>query len=157
MEHRKEYAGPREMLDDNLLRRILADMAEGGQCGCGKGSGLGQGGKTCGGGNSGVGQGKPCGCGNMGQNGGVGQGSKPCGCGKMNARQENVPEEVCVAGEGVPVLAGLPLVMAYVPNQGWEGILEPEEALEAGTLFAGLKFPWYPTKCRKNNCGRCQG
>lgn len=49
---------------------------------------------------------------------------------------------------------GLPLVMAYVPDQGWEETNEPERALNAGTLFPELDLPFYPTACnRRNGCG----
>lgn len=35
-----------------------------------------------------------------------------------------------------------PLAMVYSPLQKWENIYEPSEALEKGTLFADLYFPW---------------
>ncbi len=136
MEQRNNCAGPRSMMDASILRQILADMAEGEPgCGCGNRnhSHHKMGGKPA------YGDGKNGGCG--------GQARQEVAGGDGSQR------EACVAGAGIPTLAGLPLVMAYVPNQEWEGILEPEEALEAGTLFTGLNFPWYPSKCRKN--GRC--
>lgn len=62
--------------------------------------------------------------------------------------------ECCIAGRGVPTLQGLSLAMVYAPNQDWVGILEPEEALAKGTLFSGLLFPWYPSRCHESrNCG----
>ena len=66
-------------------------------------------------------------------------------------------ENACISGKGVPVLQGLSLAMVYSPNQDWDGILEPEEALAKGTLFSGLVFPWYPSRChdgRDCGCGR---
>ncbi len=129
MEHRKDCAGPREWMDDSMLRQILSDMA-------GPDNG------------------------NRGQ---CSNGNTLCGCGKtkQRQRQENISQDIsenecCIAGAGIPTLAGLPVVMAYVPNQAWEGLLEPEEALAVGTLFTGLQFPWYPSRCRKTGCGRCQ-
>ncbi|MBQ8642531.1 MAG: spore coat associated protein CotJA [Clostridia bacterium] len=65
--------------------------------------------------------------------------------------------ERCISGAGIPALNGFPLAMAYSPNQDWENILEPEEALSKGTLFTGLLFPWYPSRCHDNKdcgCGR---
>ncbi len=162
MEQRNNCAGPRSMMDESILRQILADMAEAEPgCGCGtrKPSHDNACGKPASGDDRSCGcekpaqhSGKLCGCGASSQNP-----VRPCGC-DTQARQE-MPDsrpdcdEPCIAGAGIPTLAGLPLVMAYVPNQTWEGILEPEEALAAGTLFTGLHFPWYPSKCRKN--GRC--
>ncbi len=165
MEMRNNCAGPRSMMDESILRQILADMAEA-EPGCGCGARNHNHNKSCGKpacdaekscGCSKAGKApeknpKPCGC-DAASHSTV----KPCGCGGQ-ARQEMAGggeshNEPCIAGGGIPTLAGLPLVMAYVPNQDWEGVMEPEEALEVGTLFSGLNFPWYPSKCRKN--GRC--
>ncbi len=65
--------------------------------------------------------------------------------------------DCCTSGRGVPTLHGFSLAMVYSPNQDWDGILEPEEALAKGTLFSGLLFPWYPSRCHENRdcgCGR---
>ena len=35
-----------------------------------------------------------------------------------------------------------PLAMVYSPKQKWQNIYSPEEAMEHGTLFADLYFPW---------------
>ena len=82
----------------------------------------------------------------------------------MQSRQEiqqneNRPcqENPCISGKGLPTLQGLSLAMVYSPNQEWDGILEPEEALAKGTLFSGLLFPWYPSRCHEHRdcgCGR---
>jgi hypothetical protein len=32
--------------------------------------------------------------------------------------------------------------MVYSPEQKWQNIYSPEEAMEHGTLFADLYFPW---------------
>ena len=34
------------------------------------------------------------------------------------------------------------LAMVYSPKQKWQNIYSPEEAMEHGTLFADLYFPW---------------
>ncbi len=50
---------------------------------------------------------------------------------------------------GVGMLAGSPLAMVYAPDQAWQELYEGEEALEAGTLFRELNFPFCPG-CRKS-------
>lgn len=35
------------------------------------------------------------------------------------------------------------LAMLYVPEQRWERLYPEEDALEKGTLFRGLDFPFY--------------
>ena len=35
-----------------------------------------------------------------------------------------------------------PLAMVYSPMQKWGNLYTPEEALQNGTLFADLNFPW---------------
>jgi len=235
MEYRKENRNPRDMLDDALLRQLLADMDDStvgrqgrgtrGACGCGvqsrSGEGCGCGERNRSGentasvrerreGSCGCGvqsrSGEGCGCGERNRSGentasvrerrerscGCGVQSRSgegcgcnvrergegregrCGCGgyeqNRTSRQENIGidsgscQTPCIAGPGVDPLYGFPLAMVYAPNQDWEGIFEPEEALEKGTLFSGLVFPWYPSacndRCRRNNTGRnngCQG
>ncbi|MBQ8496047.1 MAG: spore coat associated protein CotJA [Clostridia bacterium] len=48
----------------------------------------------------------------------------------------------------VPVLAGFPLAMAYVPYQKFEELNEPSKALECGTLFQALYKPFYGQRRR---------
>lgn len=164
MEHRKEYGSPRDMLDDALLQRILADMTDDTadvrpRCGCG------QGGRTDRNTDQKDRIGYGCGCG--GNERTAGHDSRTdtgCGCGRNRVmpRQEvqnnSCPvQNRCVSGRGVEQLKGFPLAMVFSPNQEWEGIFEPEEALAKGTLFTGLVFPWYPSRCREGNscsCGR---
>ena len=145
MEHRKDCAGPREMLDDSMLQRLLNDMAEdkpvrSGSCGCGRETPAGSAARPLGYPEKAGG----CGCSaNTVQSGGPG-----CGCREKDS---------CRSAGKIPPLTGLSLAMVYAPEQGWENIFEPEEALETGTLFAGLVFPWYPSRCRGNKdcgCGR---
>ncbi len=52
----------------------------------------------------------------------------------------------------VPDLYGAPLAMVYSPAQRFENLYDPEEGLEAGTIFRDLDFPFYPTGCA--SCGR---
>ena len=149
MEHRKDCAGPREMLDDSTLQRFLNDMAEEKEtartgCGCGRETPPRQPSRTpvC---PESTGT---CGCAGRNHSSAQYCSSSVCGC------RENAG---CRSARTVPPLQGLPLAMVYSPEQDWENILEAEEALEKGTLFAGLVFPWYPSRCRENKecgCGR---
>ena len=52
-------------------------------------------------------------------------------------------------------LRGRPLAMVYAPIQEFRSLYEPEEALEHGTIFRELDFPWYPTACKgpSSGCG----
>lgn len=89
-----------------------------------------------------------------------------CGCNGSNARREERPHEndpctngkpetVCGCGECVsftpPELQGVPLSMVYSPYQHFEGLYECDEALDRGTIFRCLDFPFIPTPC---NCLR---
>ena len=47
-------------------------------------------------------------------------------------------------------MSGFPLGMAYVPFQSFEQLNEPAKALECGTLFKELYYPFYGSKRR--NC-----
>ncbi len=68
----------------------------------------------------------------------------PCGCGDN--------ENTCIDLHSLSIRTqGLPLVMAYVPDQEWQDLYEAEEALSAGTLFKELNFPLYKA-CRNNGC-----
>jgi hypothetical protein len=42
--------------------------------------------------------------------------------------------------------------MVYSPAQRFDNLYDPEEGLEAGTIFRDLDFPFYPTGCA--SCGR---
>lgn len=41
------------------------------------------------------------------------------------------------------------LAMAYVPMQEFGELFDIEEGFCEGTIFRGLRFPFYPTPCRK--------
>ncbi len=191
MEHRKEYTSHRDMLDDAMLQRILADMTDERDdtrtCGCmSHGDSRYQSSRSERTGNS------PCdkGCGSARQayenrqNRGncktcderqTRGNCQVCGdrqsrsdcqtCGDRHpsgewnpAESDTCPDKYdCVSGRSASLLRGYPLAMVYSPNQEWEGILEAEEALDRGTIFTGLLFPWYPSRCKDNGgcgCGR---
>jgi hypothetical protein len=63
-----------------------------------------------------------------------------------SARPPMSPHQCAPLPEGHPALPEEPcggvLAMAYVPNQRWEGLYEPEQALRRGTLFKGLDLPF---------------
>ena len=40
-------------------------------------------------------------------------------------------------------LEDMPLAMAYVPFQVWRDLYQPDEALQAGTIFKELNLPFY--------------
>ena len=45
--------------------------------------------------------------------------------------------------------AAYPVGMAYVPVQIWRELYRPEEALEAGTIFEELDYPWMVGRCAR--------
>lgn len=133
MEYRKEYGSSTDMSEEQMLRRVLSDMDD---TGC-----------------------RSCSCNRSSQNTRTGSRcASNCTCNGNGGGQQDVPSSgSCVAGSGVDPLSGFPLAMAYVPNQPWEGIQEPEDALASGTLFTGLLFPWHPSRCGESKgcgCGR---
>ncbi|MBO5164678.1 MAG: spore coat associated protein CotJA [Ruminococcus sp.] len=48
-----------------------------------------------------------------------------------------------------PFPASTPLAMAYVPFQSWGDTMSPEEALDCGTLFSDLVFPFQEGGARR--------
>ena len=50
----------------------------------------------------------------------------------------------------LPILANQSLGMAYVPYQKFEDTNEPAKALECGTLFRALYFPFYGQRRRSS-------
>lgn len=44
-------------------------------------------------------------------------------------------------------LDGMPLAMAYVPCQHWKGTYDPCKALNIGTIFPELNFPFMERSC----------
>lgn len=45
-------------------------------------------------------------------------------------------------GDMSPFPQATPLAMAYVPFQSWGDTMSPEDALDCGTLFSDLVFPF---------------
>ena len=88
-----------------------------------------------------------------------------CGCNQ----RENVGCPTCEStrtknqggdceGYHPPHLNGNPLAMVYSPYQEWENLYEVESALQRGTIFKCLDFPFYKVRCcdvtRGKNCRR---
>ncbi len=132
MDYRKNMNTPRDMIDPDLLLRLMREnepvTATFGGCASRENRRKGN-----------------CGCGNdrnpkmsvpiprQEDNGN-------CGC-----------DESC-AKDGR--MKNFPLAMAYVPMQEWEGIVDDETAFARGTLFEALHLPWYESACDKK-CGKC--
>lgn len=83
------------------------------------------------------------------ENGNTAQNTSPmtrsradCGNAKCLNEQKNVAP-----------LRGFPLAMVYSPEQEWQDLYEPEDALAHGTLFTALDYPWYPAACNRG-CGK---
>ncbi len=61
-------------------------------------------------------------------------------------------------GDAVPFSQGThasrSLAMAYVPNQCFENLFEVSAALDKGTIFQDLNFPFYGGNFRCDNCKR---
>ncbi|MBQ6261943.1 MAG: spore coat associated protein CotJA [Clostridia bacterium] len=74
------------------------------------------------------------------------------GSGAQNAGRERAGQGAAGATFSLPDLYGAPLAMVYSPAQRFDNLYDPEEGLEAGTIFRDLDFPFYPTGCA--SCGR---
>ena len=48
-----------------------------------------------------------------------------------------------------------PIAMVYAPVQQWKELYDPCSALSTGTIFKELDLPFYPTPCRRKECGQC--
>jgi len=73
--------------------------------------------------------------------------------------RDNSPCEPCANDDRMKHFA---LAMAYVPIQEWEMLYDEETALIRGTLFEALDLPWYQSACgdqrgRESSCGKCGG
>ncbi len=88
---------------------------------------------------------------------------KDCGCDRDRRAQEwndgeyevrNPSCDSCISDEHMKHFR---LAMAYVPWQEWEKIHEDETALARGTLFEDLDLPWGQSACDRGNgvCGKC--
>lgn len=126
MDYRKDMGTPRERVDDELLRRLLRETEEtSADCGCSQ---------SC---SQGRGQNR-----NQSTGGERRSPRESGGCGCINERALSYRTQ------------GLPLVMSYAPDQDFHELYEAEEALETGTLFKELDFPFYPVACGNGrSCG----
>ncbi len=85
-----------------------------------------------------------------------------CGCHDHPAEydrrdRDNSPCESCANDDRMKHFV---LAMAYVPIQEWEMLYDEETALIRGTLFEALDLPWYPSACedqRESSCRKCGG
>ncbi len=108
-------------------------------------------------------------CGNSCFNGGIDsrRNERSNGCNYRTTRREETPcenasfdggesETVCGCGDCTgftsPTLHGVPHSMVYSPHQHFEGLYECDEALDRGTIFRCLDFPFGPTACRVGRC-----
>lgn len=130
MDYRKDMGTPRERVDDELLRRLLREADEmSAECGCSPSRSQENGSSRCRDRSSSDGREQR----NPRESGG-------CGC--INERALSYRTQ------------GLPLVMSYAPDQDFHELYEAEEALETGTLFKELNFPFYPVACGNGrSCG----
>lgn len=111
-----------------------------------------------------------CNCGRSMVDNANGRYDRPKGCNGRDARREYddcennscnngcnnaVHDTICGCGDCVnfkaPTLHGVPHSMVYSPHQDFEGLYECDEALDRGTIFRCLDFPFVPTRC---NCCR---
>ena len=49
---------------------------------------------------------------------------------------------ILLQNTGAAAVSGLPLVMAYVPDQRWEDISEDDAGFARGTIFRALDLPF---------------
>lgn len=61
------------------------------------------------------------------------------GCGECGGENGNTPP--CASGHDP--LMGMSLAMVYSPEQAFENLYEPDEALLRGTVFIALDKPFY--------------
>ena len=76
------------------------------------------------------------------------------GAAEQSAGRGRGSEGAAGAAFGAPDLSGAPLAMVYAPRQRFDNLYDPEEGLEAGTIFRDLDFPFYPTGCASCARGR---
>lgn len=87
-----------------------------------------------------------CGCGNAESRSSQGRGAY--GAGRCPGREPSPRREMPCANENLQEGA-YPVGMAYVPIQLWRELYCPEEALEAGTIFEELDYPWMVGRCAR--------
>jgi len=62
---------------------------------------------------------------------------------------ENVRRDCRSSGGNVELTGNYSLVMAYVQMQEFGDLFDIDKGFCEGTIFKGLRFPFYPTPCRK--------
>ena len=127
MEYRNSMNPGRAPCDGEELHRVLADTAS--ACGCTRQTPSVE---------------------RRGDGGANGtQSASPMTRGRTDYGGANCPNEQ----KNVAPLRGFPLAMVYSPEQEWQDLYEPEDALAHGTLFTALDYPWYPAACNRG-CGK---
>ncbi|MBE6709050.1 MAG: spore coat associated protein CotJA [Ruminococcaceae bacterium] len=72
-----------------------------------------------------------------------------CTC-RQTPRSCNTNEVLkCRSNGNVEISGNYSLVMAYVQMQQFGDLFELDEGLHEGTIFKKLRFPFYPTPCRR--------
>lgn len=68
---------------------------------------------------------------------------------RSNAAKNNCDGKT--RGGNVEIVGDYSLAMAYVPMQEFGDLFDLERGFCEGTIFKALRFPFYPTPCRKEN------
>lgn len=89
-----------------------------------------------------------------------------CGCHENPAEYDrrDRDDSPCESCAGDDRMKHFVLAMAYVPMQEWEKLHDEETALLRGTLFQALDLPWQMAACenqrecqRESSCRKCGG
>lgn len=88
-------------------------------------------------------------------NGSIGGGRPSCDGSIGNLVSDDKPSS-CVQGECSPYLHAPSLAMVYSPRQCWRNLLDPQSALDQGTLFAELVLPFEGGSKRMGTEGNCR-
>lgn len=64
-----------------------------------------------------------------------------------NSGSSHIQHRKC--SDSVEITGNYSLAMAYVKMQDFDNLFEPEDGFCEGTIFKTLRFPFYPTPCRK--------
>lgn len=81
-----------------------------------------------------------------------GNNNAKCSCSRPSNYSQADQMPVSDPCGGGTCIDSLPLAMVYSPMQQWRELFDPETALNHGTLFKELVFPWYPTGCKGREC-----
>ena len=74
-----------------------------------------------------------------------------CTDNRINNRYTDGCKNGSYNGGNVEFTGNYSLAMAYVPLQEFGDLFDIEEGFCEGTVFKALRFPFYPTPCRKEN------